>query len=367
MIEQVNVGIIGTGWCGGIRAVASANSPLVDQVHIAEINEERLAEMRAMVDATSATTNWEDIIANPDISVVMISATPETTHYPMSKAALQAGKHVLLEKPISLSLDEADELITLAEDRGLKFTIGYSQRFNPKQAFAKKQLQEGALGDPVSILVSRHVTRRLGDKIGGRIRLSPAAMEATHDIDFAMWCLEPRRPVKVYSQAAYGYMKDKFDAPDLMVTMITMDDGTLVTVGSGWSLPPGWPNFSTTQIEVIGTDGALLMDDSHKDVIFNTVKDGVLFPMSTMPGEFVGETYAGPMERETLHFVEAVAFDRDVMVEPRLARLTMEIYLAADLSAERGEAINLPLEDEEMHAALVASVGPEMAKQLLAG
>jgi predicted dehydrogenase len=363
-MKQYTVGVIGTGWCGGIRAQASADHALVDALHIAEINEDRLNEVRDLTNPVTASTNWEDIVDNPDIDIVMISATPETLHYPMCRAALVAGKHVLLEKPISLTPGEADELIQLAEDGGLKFTIGYSQRFNGKQAFAKKALAEGKLGDPVNVLVSRNVTRRLGNKIGGRIKLTPASMEATHDIDFAMWLLEPRRPVRVYSQLSWGVLKDTHGIADAQQIMITMDDGVVVTISAGWSLPPGWPNFSTTQIEVIGKDGALLMDDSHKDVIFNTMDDGVQFPMSTMPGEYVGETYAGPMERETTHFIEAVAYDRPVMVEPRLAKLTMDIYLAADLSAERGEVVQLPLEEDEMQAALVASIGEEMAAEL---
>ena len=57
----------------------------------------------------------------------------------MAKAALEAGKHVLLEKPISITLEEADELIGIAEAKNLKFTIGYSQRFNAKQALVKRK------------------------------------------------------------------------------------------------------------------------------------------------------------------------------------------------------------------------------------
>jgi|FLYL01.1.fsa_nt_gi scyllo-inositol 2-dehydrogenase (NAD+) len=351
MSEPLSVGIIGTGWCGGIRAIACANSPLVGELHIAEIRPERLQEVADQVHPATATTNWEELIANPDIQAVMISATPETTHYPMTKAALEAGKHVLLEKPMALTLDEADELIEIAESKGLKFTIGYSQRFNPKQAFAKKSLREGTIGEPVSVLVSRHITRQLGKKISDRIRLSPAAMEATHDIDFAMWLLEPRRPVRVYSQVAYGIKKDQ-GVPDTQIIVVTMDDGVVVTIGAGWSLPLGYPNFSTTWIEVIGTDGALLMDASHKDIVLNTTSRGVEFPLSTMPGEYVDHVYAGPMERETIHFLEAVAYDRPVMVDPRLARQTMEIYLAADLSADRGEVVTLPLQPAEVEAVL---------------
>ena len=355
-VRQIDVGVIGTGWCGGIRAVTSAASPLVRSLHIAEIVPERLGEVAAETGAATATADYREILTNPDIEAVMISATPETTHYPMTREALEAGKHVLLEKPIALTLEEADELIELAESRGLKFTIGYSQRFNTKQALVKRSLEDGTLGEPVTVLVSRHITRRLGAKINARTKLSPAAMEATHDIDFALWCLEPRRPVRVYAQAAEKVLKETHDVPDAMTMIITMDDGVTVTIGAGWILPPGYPNFSTTWMEFVGSKGALLMDAGHKDIILNTMEEGVVFPLSTMPGESVGHVFAGPMERETIHFLEAVVYDRPVMVEPRLARVTMEVYMAADLSAERNEVVELPLDHETVERALAASV-----------
>jgi predicted dehydrogenase len=261
----------------------------------------------------------------------------------MARAALQAGKHVLLEKPMALTLEEADELIDLAEGGGLKFTIGYSQRFNPKQAMVKRSVTDGVIGDPVTVLVSRHITRSLGAKIGARTKLSPAAMEATHDIDFALWALEPRVPVRVYSQVAYGVRKADHGVPDHQTIVVTMDDGVTVTLGAGWSLPPGYPNYSSTWIEFLGTDGALMLDATHRDIVLHTTKEGTQFPLSTMPGEYVGHVYAGPMERETLHFLEAVYRDGEVMVAPRLARQAMEVYIAADLSVEKDQAIDLPL------------------------
>jgi predicted dehydrogenase len=77
--------------------------------------------------------------------------------------------------------------------------------------------------------------------------------------------------------------------------------------------------------------------------VLNTMKDGMRLPMSSMPGEFVNHTYAGPMERETIHFVESVACDRPVLVTAEQARQVMELYIAADISAERNEPVNLPL------------------------
>ena len=350
-MRQIEVGIIGTGWCGGIRAETCARDPAVKAVHVAEIRPERLAEIAAKTAARTAVTDYKELLRNDAIDAIFISATPETTHYPMARDCLLAGKHVFLEKPLALDLQEADELIELARARRLKFTIGYSQRFNPKYAYAKQCLADGTLGEPVSALVSRHITRSLGNKISGRIKLSPAAMEATHDLDFLLWCLEPARPVRVYSETVYRVMQRVNGAADCQWIMITMDNGVVITVGAGWILPPGYPNFSSTWIEIVGSEGALMIDDTHKDVALNTMKQGMVFPMSTMPGEFVGPVFAGAMAPETRHFVDAVAGDRPVLVTPEQARVVMEVYTAADLSAERHAPVELPLATQSRSAA----------------
>jgi predicted dehydrogenase len=350
VVEQIDVAVIGTGWCGGIRAEALSRHPLVDKLHIAETREERLAEMSGLPGIATLTRDYRDILEKGDVKAVYICATPETTHYPMARAALVAGKHVFLEKPIAIDLWEADELITLARRANLKFTIGYSQRFNPKYAYAKKKLADGTLGEPVTALVSRHLSRNLGKKISGRIKLSPASMEATHDLDFLLWLLEPARPVRVYAQGVNRVMYPATGAFDCMWTTVTLDNGVVVVVGAGWILPPGYPNFSTTWVEIIGSEGALILDDSRRDVWLNTMTGGTVFPLSTMPGEQVDHVYAGAMGPETIHFLEAVAYDRPVMVTPESARVVMEVYTAADLSAERNAPVELPLSNEAISA-----------------
>jgi predicted dehydrogenase len=346
-MRQIGVAVVGTGWCGGIRAQACAAHPLVKSLHLAEIRPERLAEVAAATGAATAVADYRELLRLDEIEAVYVSATPETTHFPMARDFLAAGKHVFLEKPIALELGEADELIALAREKHLKFSIGYSQRFNPKFAYVRKSIRDGTIGRPVSALVSRHITRNLGKKISGRIKLSPAAMESTHDLDFVFWCLEPARPVRVYSQQNFGVMRETSGAPiaDTQWIMVTMDSGLSLVVGGGWSLPPGYPNFSTTWIEMVGTEGALLVDDSHRDVVLNTMAKGMQLPMSTMPGEPVEHTYAGPMAAETVHFLEAVALDRPVLVTPEHARMVMEVYIAADLSAETNQPVSLPLPD----------------------
>jgi len=340
-MKQINLGIIGTGWCGGIRAVAASASPWVNELHIAEIREERLKEVAELAKPVTATTDYRKLIENPSIGAVMISTTPEPTHYPIAKESLLAGKHVFLEKPIALELAEADELIALAASKKLTFTIGYSQRFNPKFAYVKRSIEDGTIGEPCSALVSRHITRNLGKKIGGRVKLSPAAMEATHDIDFVLWCLAPRRPIRVYAQEVHKIMKGQYNVPDCVWIVVTMDDGTAFTIGAGWVLPPAYPNFSSTWIEFVGTEGAVMVDDTHRDVYTTTLQKGIQFPISSMPGEKVNHVYAGPMEAETLHFLECVALGKQPLVTGEQARLVMQVYQAADLSAETGQPVEL--------------------------
>jgi predicted dehydrogenase len=346
-MKPVGVAVVGTGWCGGIRAQTLAGHPLVRELHVAEIRPERLQEISSKTKATTATADYRDLLSK-NIEAAYISSTPESTHYPIARDFLAAGKHVFLEKPIALELSEADDLIQIAKSKSLKFTIGYSQRFNPKFAYVRKSIREGTIGKPVSALVSRHITRGLGTKISGRSKLSPAAMECTHDLDFLLWCLEPAKPVRVYSQVNYGAMQkiSGADVPDTQWLTVTMDSGLSFVVGGGWSLPPGYPNFSTTWIEMVGTEGAIMVDDSHRDVVLNTMAKGMQLPMSTMPGEFVEHTYAGAMAAETLHFLEAVAYDRPVLVTPEHARMVMEVYIGADLSAERNQAVMIPWQEK---------------------
>ncbi len=349
-MDLLEAAVIGTGWCGGIRSEALSRSALCKKLHICEIRPDRLAEVKALTNPATATLDYQDIIKNPAISVVYVCTTPEHTHFPIARDCLRAGKHVLLEKPIAMELFEADELITIARRNNLKFTIGYSQRFNTKVAYAKKKITDGTLGRTVSVMVSRHLSRSLGKKIASRVRLSPAAMESTHDLDFVFWLLEPAKPVRVYSQGAYGFMKDVNGSYDVMWTTVTMDDGTLVAIGGGWNLPPSYPNYCATWIEITGTEGSLFLDDTQRDNWLNTVAEGTRFPMSTMPGEQVDHVFAGQMGPETLHFLECVMRDREPMVSPESARRVMECYLAADLSAESGEPIDVPLNNQSLAA-----------------
>ena len=120
-----------------------------------------------------------------------------------------------------------------------------------------------------------------------------------------------------------------------------MDDGSTITAGSGWVLPLGYPQYSQSWIEIIGTDGSLTVDDTHKEIILNSTKNGIEYPLSSMPGEQVDHVFAGAMVDETIHFLNAVCNNQPLLVTAEEARLVMEVTNAADISAESGHVVSL--------------------------
>ena len=282
--------------------------------------------------------------------MVYICTTPEPTHFPIRRDCLRNGKHVLLEKPIAMELWEADELITLAKRDGLKFTIGYSQRFNTKIAYAKKKIADGTLGKAVSVMVSRHLSRSLGKKIASRVRLSPVVMESTHDLDFRVLAARAR-------QAGAGLFAGRLwlHAADQRLLRRDVDHRHHGQRRGG---------DDRRRLEFAAELSELLrhLDRDHRHrrragarrhparQLAQYRERGQEFPMSTMPGEQVDHVFAGGMGPETIHFLEACILDPPVMVTPESARRVMETYTAADLSAERNEPVDLPLTNETIAA-----------------
>jgi predicted dehydrogenase len=84
-----------------------------------------------------------------------------------------------------------------------------------------------------------------------------------------------------------------------------------------------------------------MVDDTHRDVYVTTMQKGIQFPISSMPGESVGHVYAGPMAAETIHFLECVVNGQQPLVTPEHARMVMQVYQAADLSAETGQPVEI--------------------------
>src|SRR5258708_4278846 len=119
-MRQIGVAIVGTGWCGGIRAETCAAHTLTKSLHIAEIRPERLAEVAKATGAKTAVSDYRDLLKMGEIEAGNISRTPETTHYPIARDRLAARKHGFFGKPRGLVVTETNKITTAGRKNKLK-------------------------------------------------------------------------------------------------------------------------------------------------------------------------------------------------------------------------------------------------------
>jgi predicted dehydrogenase len=178
MAKKYNVGIIGVGFIGpahmeGIRRQG------FDVVAIAEANQELAEEAAERLLVPKAYGDWQDLVADPDIDVVHI-ASPNFLHYKHAKGALEAGKHVVCEKPLAMDSEESAELVALAEEKGLVAAVNFNIRFYPLVHEAKARIEAGELGDKLYIIQGSYLQDwllldtdwnwRLEPELGGELR-----------------------------------------------------------------------------------------------------------------------------------------------------------------------------------------------------
>jgi UDP-N-acetylglucosamine 3-dehydrogenase len=183
MKTAIRFGLIGLGNWGQQHLHQLAGLPCVEVRWICDADGV-LAEATAQRSGIPHwTTEWEEIMADPQVDAVCV-VTPEHAHLAPVKAALAAGKHVLVEKPIAPTAEEAEEMIAAASTATSFIMPGHVMRFDPRFSFLHRRIRAGKLGRVVSIKTQRHIRQNL---TRARARHHIAYRLAVHDIDLALW------------------------------------------------------------------------------------------------------------------------------------------------------------------------------------
>lgn len=356
--ETVGVGLIGAGRMGSIRAHLAATSPLVDFFAVSDIDPAKAAVVAEQTGAAFHTDDNLAVINHPDVQAVIVS-TPEGEHTDAVCAALEAGKSVLVEKPIALSLVDADRILeTWGRSRGHLY-VGYNQRIRRRYVSVKEQIDSGRLGRVISGRLHHYVSRAVYRQIYQRSpHASPITDGLTYMADMALWFLAPRKPVRVYAQAGGDVFADHPQGiGDYGWAVVTFDDGTSFSLGMVAIMPERWPAYvGTIGIDLFGTEGALAMDDAHKDVML-VMDDAMPSPYAAdssvevaflgtqMPGDWALGDFFGPMREETRLFLERVIGGEEIpLCDGATGRAVLELTLAIEQSAiEGGTVVELPL------------------------
>jgi predicted dehydrogenase len=145
-MDRIRTAVIGTGFMGRVHLEALRRTPHVDVVEVAATSADKARAAAAGYNVLNATGDWHDVMRDPSIDAVHI-ATPNDSHFPIAKAALESGKHVLCEKPLALSSAEAQALTDLAAAKKLRNALCHNLRFYPMVQQMRAMREAGAFGD----------------------------------------------------------------------------------------------------------------------------------------------------------------------------------------------------------------------------
>lgn len=198
--KELGVAVVGAGRIGSLRARLAAAHPSVRFVAISDLDAARAAAVAKQVGAEFASGDNFGVIDRPEVDAVIV-ATSEPEHAVPVLHALECGKPVLVEKPIALTLEDADRMVAAAYRTGVELRVGYTMRFQRRYLVAKEQIVQGRLGRIVGGTGRLYNTRAHGLQILQRSAKATFVQDAlTYLVDAFGWYLEGRRPIEVFAR-----------------------------------------------------------------------------------------------------------------------------------------------------------------------
>ena len=363
-MEEVRVGIIGIGNMGSAHAacVASGRIKGLKLGAVCDIAPERLAYCREHFPDAVQYTDWQKLIQNPDLDAVII-AVPHPLHSLIAAAALKAGKHVQLEKPVDISVTRAKALNEVAKQSGRVFSITFNQRTNTLFQKARQIVRSGQLGElkrSVWIITNWYRTQHYYNSgtwratwtgEGGGVLLN----QAPHNLDLWQWiCGMPSQVTGFCDVAKYH----KIEVEDDVTIFVRYPNGATGSFITSTGEYPG-----TNRLEISGTLGKLVLENgvmkwwklkqSERDVCWNSEENFKEIPMDyeEIRPDAPETAHAGILQ----NFTNAILHGEELLAPGIEGINELTISNAAYLSSWNGSTpVEIPLDnlafDEKLEA-----------------
>jgi UDP-N-acetylglucosamine 3-dehydrogenase len=338
-VKKVRVGLIGLGSISyAHEAGYSEMGEACQIVALCDINKEEVNNRIGMHEGAKSYTRYQDLLDNPNVDMVDI-IVPHVLHYEIAKAALEKGKHVLLEKPITVRSEQGEELIALAKQKRLKFSVAENTRFVAAYLKAEEILKQGILGDiwTVRTLIAGSEVHRIKDPnlwhgkapYGGVILDS-----AVHNFYLFKWLFGGVRDVLGFASKIVpeGEMEDNG------LILGHLANGAEFQLNTSCTMEIPW----TERVEIYGSKGGMIIDQLADPVVkyylgSNDI-DGTV--VADVPFDPLGWKF-NSMIAEVRDFVTAVIEDRSPRVDPADALYALRAAEAVAQSIEQKQAVNL--------------------------
>jgi predicted dehydrogenase len=292
---RLRVGQVGLGYWG--RNLARVFDDVADLTRLCDTSEALRGEFAERFPGASVTGEFDDLLAD-DVDAVVI-ATPVPTHYPLARAALEAGKHVFVEKPPAMRVAEMEELIGLAEARGLVLMPGHLLLYHPAVQKLKELVGSGELGEVLVVYGNRQNL--------GKIRTDENALWSlgVHDLSVILYLIQE----EIVEAAAHGHAFLNDGVEDVVFCYLRFASGKIAHMHLSWLDP-----HKMRRLTVVGRDKMAVFDDMELDRKI-TVYDKAPEQPSDTYGEWrtrTGDTFSPklsnsePLKLECQHFVRLV-------------------------------------------------------------
>ena len=334
-MNRVRFGVIGLGRFGEMHCEALAAMPEIELHSLCTRNPDRLAAFGSRFGVTRLHRDYGEMLADPGLDAVVV-ATMWRDHAAPTIAALRAGKHVFVEKPMASSAAECDAMIRARDESGRFCMTGHICRFNPRYRAAKREIEAGAVGRIVSMYARRNIPASVSETVLPKI--GPIAGDGVHDTDLMLW-LSGARIVDAYAKT---HSVRGLANPDIGWTMYRFDNGAIGVCENVWMLPPGTPYRIDERMEIIGPAGCITSQESGPAISVSDAS-GWRAPDTTYWPLVDGER-AGALRDELRYFASCVSDGRPpALVTLEDAAAAVRAVLAAEESARTGSAVTLPV------------------------
>jgi myo-inositol 2-dehydrogenase/D-chiro-inositol 1-dehydrogenase len=336
----IRFGLIGFGAWGTFHAGAIAKTPGAELVAIAATSDSTCAAARDAFPNAAVHSNYRELVLRDDIDVVDV-VVPSYLHHEIAAAVLTAGKHLLLEKPMALSLRECDDLIGLARQRNRLLAVGHELRLSSLWQKAKELIDDGFIGEPQYVLVE--LSRRPYRQGSQNWRYDLARVgnwileEPIHFFDLARWYLQSvGEPQEIYA-AANSKQPDHPELQDNFSAIVRFPKGAYAVISQTLS---AFEHHQT--VKVAGTKGALwanwsgAMDRTLHPTFSLRAFDGEQVeevPIDTVTGEVF------ELEDQIAMLVDAIRNGRPLSCTAEDGRWAVAMCLAAQRSVETGRSV----------------------------
>ncbi|MEW2545169.1 Gfo/Idh/MocA family oxidoreductase [Streptomyces sp. NPDC047002] len=329
------IGIIGGGIRGSMYAQSLRGFPGAEVRAVCDLAEP-VARKVADGFGLSAYTDHRRMLAEQQLDAVIV-ATPDFAHREAAVDAAGAGCHLLVEKPLATTREDADAIAAAVRAAGVQCMVGFENRWNPAVAQLRERSAAGALGRVLTqnILLSNtyYVPTTM---IGWAAKSSPAWFLMSHTVDAAAW-VSGRTVTAVDAHGSRGVLAARsVDTWDVVHALLTFDDGTTANLTSTWVLPDSLPSVVDFRYQVVGERAALSFDLQEQSVQ-EAGPDGVSRP--GLLGREIGGRLQGPPTWMVQEFVARL--ERGEQVSPGLdeGAAVTDVVVAIHTSLESGRRV----------------------------